>query len=211
MKVAQMKARVRRAGAVLAVMGGLAGSLAMSSPATAVAQGKDLSDRSVGVLMSYAWAMMPAKFTTPTGKTIEIDKTKRNEIVVGMDTAREAIRVARLSAYAQICDLPEEQRQNYVTLMRREEAKGKWTEQQMLYINQLHLFTVMTLTGKIKLVEKDGDKEVVVKQPNEAENKTTCTDTEKAKVKEQIAAYVNSQPQPAPQAAAPAKQQGKKN
>jgi hypothetical protein len=176
-----------------------------------VAQGKDLSDRSVGVLMSYAWAMMPAKFTTPTGKTIEIDKTKRTEIVVGMDTAREAIRVARLSAYAQICDLPEEQRQNYVTLMRREEDKGKWTEQQMLYINQLHLFTVMTLTGKIKLVEKDGDKEVVVKQPNEAENKTTCTDTERQKIKEQIAAYVKSAPPPASQAAAPAKQPAKKN
>ena len=42
--------------------------------------------------------------------------------------------------------------------MRREEAKAKWTDQQMLFINQLHLFTVMTLTGKVKLVEKDGDK-----------------------------------------------------
>ena len=48
--------------------------------------------------------------------------------------------------------------------MRREEAKTKWTDQQMLFINQLHLFTVMTLTGKVQLVEKDGDKQVVVRK-----------------------------------------------
>ena len=48
--------------------------------------------------------------------------------------------------------------------MRREEAKATWTEQQLLYINQLHLFTVMTLTGKVQIVEKDGDKQVVVKE-----------------------------------------------
>ena len=34
----------------------------------------------------------------------------------------------------------------------------------LLYINQLHLFTVMTLTGKVQLVEKDGDKQVVVQE-----------------------------------------------
>ena len=89
-----------------------------------------------------------------------MDKTKASEVIVPLDTAREVIHVARLSAYAQLCELPEEQRANYQTLMRREEAKSKWTDQQMLFINQLHLFTVMTLTGKVALVEKDGDKQV---------------------------------------------------
>ena len=69
--------------------------------------------------------------------------------------------VARLSAYAQVCDSIEEQRANYRTFMKREEAKGKWSDQQLLFINQLHLFTVMTLTGRSPLVEKDGDKEVI--------------------------------------------------
>ena len=50
--------------------------------------------------------------------------------------------------------------------MRREEAKAKWTDQQILFINQLHLFTVMTLTGKVALVEKDGDKQVIVQEGN---------------------------------------------
>ena len=40
-------------------------------------------------------------------------------------------------------------------------AKAKWTDQQMLFINQLYLFTVMMLTGKVQL-EKDGEKQVVV-------------------------------------------------
>jgi hypothetical protein len=145
---------------------------------------------------------VPEKFTAPTGKVIEVDKSKASESVVPMDVAREVIRVGRMSAYAQLCELPEEQRANYQTLMRREEEK-KWTDQQMLYINQLHLFTVMTLTGKVQLVEKDGDKQVVV-QEGKAAKTDSCTETERKKIQQSIMAYVGSAPLPAP-AAAPAK------
>ena len=58
----------------------------------------------------------------------------------------------------------------------------------MLFINQLHLFTVMTLTGKVQLVEKDGDKQVVVQEGKPAKAET-CTDTERKKIQEQIMAY----------------------
>jgi len=107
-----------------------------------------------------------------------------------------------LSAYAQMCELPEEQRANYQTLMRREESKSKWTDQQMLFINQLHLFTMMTLTGKVQLVEKDGDKQVVVQEGKQAKA-ATCSDTEKKKVQEQIMAFVAANPAPAAAAAQP--------
>jgi hypothetical protein len=107
-----------------------------------------------------------------------------------------------MSAYAQLCELPEEQRANYQTLMRREEAKTKWSDQQILFINQLHLFTVMTLTGKVQLVEKDGDKQVVV-QEGKAVKTESCTDTERKKVQDQIMAYVNSAPPPTSAAAEP--------
>ena len=147
----------------------------------ASAQNKDLSDKSVLTLMQYAWSLVPNKFTSPDGKVIEVDKSKPSEVVVPMETAREAIKVARLSAYAQVCDLIEEQRANYHTFMKREEAKAKWTDQQLLFINQLHLFTVMTLTGKVKLVEKDGDKEVILNS-DKPEKAPTCTDTERKKV-----------------------------
>ena len=158
--------------------------------APGLAQNKELSDKSVLTLMRYAWGMVPEKFTTPLGKTIIVDKTHASESIVPLDVAREVIRVARLSAYAQLCELPEEQRANYQTLMRREESK-KWTDQQMLFINQLHLFTVMTLTGKVQLVEKDGDKQVVV-QDGKPVKTESCSDTEKKKIQAQIMAFVNA-------------------
>jgi hypothetical protein len=170
----------------------------------ASAQNKELSDKSVLTLMQYAWSLVPNKFTSPDGKVIEVDKSKPSEVVVPMETAREAIKVARLSAYAQVCDLIEEQRANYHTFMKREEAKGKWSDQQLLFINQLHLFTVMTLTGKVKLVEKDGDKEVILNS-DKPEKAPTCTDTEKKKVESQIKSYVAANLPPTPAApAAPA-------
>lgn len=156
---------------------------------SASAQNKELSDKSVLTLMQYAWSLVPNKFTSPDGKVIEVDKSKPSEVVVPMETAREAIKVARLSAYAQVCDLLEEQRANYQTFMKREEAKAKWSDQQLLFINQLHLFTVMTLTGKVKLVEKDGDKEVILNS-DKPEKAPTCTDTERKKVESQIKSYV---------------------
>jgi hypothetical protein len=180
-----------------------AAALIAGSAVSALAQAKELSDKSVLTLMRYAWGMVPQKFTTPLGKTIEVDKTKPSESIVPMDTAREVIRAARLSAYAQMCELSEEQRANYQTLMRREEAKAKWTDQQMLFINQLHLFTVMTLTGKVALVEKDGDKQVVVQEGKPAKT-GTCSDTERKKVQDQIMAFVSTNPIPAPAAAAAA-------
>src|SRR5215467_4660652 len=166
----------------------------------ALAQNKELSDKSVLTLMRYAWGMVPEKFTTPLGKTIIVDKAHASESIVPLDVAREVIRVARLSAYAQLCELPEEQRANYQTLMRREEAK-KWSDQQMLFINQLHLFTVMTLTGKVQLIEKDGDKQVVVQEGKPVKTES-CTDTERKKIQDQIMAYVNAVPATPPAAAA---------
>jgi hypothetical protein len=169
--------------------------LLLGSPGAPVAQTKELSDKSVLTLMKYAWSMIPDKFTTPLGKTILVDRSKPSESIVPMETAREVIHVARLSAYAQLCELAEEQRSNYQTFMRREQAKGKWSDQQMLFINQLHLFTVMTLTGKVQLVEKDGDKQVVVQEGKPIKTES-CSDTEKQKIQAQIMAYVNANPTP---------------
>lgn len=190
-----------RKGAKAVVMLLWAGAFVGAVAAPASAQNKELSDKSVLTLMKYAWGMVPEKFTTPLGKTIIVDKSHASESIVPLDIAREVIRVARMSAYAQLCELPEEQRANYQTLMRREEAKSKWSDQQMLFINQLHLFTVMTLTGKVQLVEKDGDKQVVVQEGKPVKTES-CTDTERKKVQDQVMAYVNSAPPPAPAAAA---------
>ena len=118
-----MMGKGARAGLVLigamALVGGATGS--------GLAQTKELSEKSVLALMRYAWAMVPQKFTSPDGKMIVVDKSKpkRSDRAAGY-RARGHQAWARLSAYAQLCELAEEQRANYQTLMRREEAK-KWT------------------------------------------------------------------------------------
>ena len=161
--------------------------------APSLAQTKELSDTSVRSLMNYAWTLMPGpKVTTQDGKEIIIDDSKRDEIMVPVDAAREVIKVGRLSANAQTCGLPEEQSANHATLMKRERDKNKWSPAQIIYINQLHLFTVMLMTGGVKLIEKEanGGKEVVLENTKIAPPKAdACNEAERKKVLELISAY----------------------
>jgi hypothetical protein len=169
------------------------GAAALMAAAATSAQGQELSEKSVQVFMEYAWSLTPQQYSKKDGTVIVVDKTKKNEVLVPVDVAREVIRVGRVSAHAQVCLLSEDQSLNYRSLMRREVDKKKWTDQQLLYISQLHLTTVMLLTGKIKLVEKDGDKEVVV-EDEKKEPTQTCTEEQRAKVKDIITAYVKAGP-----------------
>ena len=190
--------KILTAGSRAAVVGAVALVLTIG-PASA----QELSEKSVRAFMDYAWSLTPAKFTKPDGVSILIDKNDRSKIEIPMDVAREVIKVGRLSAHAQMCELLEDQINNYRSLMKREDIKGKWTDQQMIFINQLHLTTVMLLMGKIKVVEQaEGGKQAVVEDGKPAEA-MTCTDEQRKKVKELITAYVKSGP-PLTQAAAPA-------
>ena len=60
----------------------LAAAVAAAGSAPVLAQNKELSDKSVQLLMQYAWALTPPKFTAPDGKTIEVDKTKPKDVIV---------------------------------------------------------------------------------------------------------------------------------
>lgn len=158
------------------------------------ARAQELSEKATRTFMEYAWSLTPEAFTKPNGETILIDKTKKDEVMIPLEVARDVIRAGRLSAHAQVCELSQEQADNHNSLMRRQVESGKWSPQQIVYINQLHLTVVMLLTGRIKLVEKDGDKEVVVEESQAKAQ--TCSDEQKQKVKELIAAYVKSGPPP---------------
>jgi hypothetical protein len=193
-----------RAGKVLAGAAALAFLVPVAS-----ASAQDLSEKAVTSFMDYAWSLTPQQFSRPDGTTVQIDKKKREEVMVPVDVAREVIKAGRLSAHAQICDLKDAQMANHRSLMRREEErvladKKKWTQQQLVYISQLHLTTVMLLTGKIKLIEKQGDKEVVIEEGKAPA--ASCTDEQKKKVNEMIVAYVKAGPQP--KVAAPAAADG---
>jgi hypothetical protein len=169
---------------------------------TTLAQEKDPSDTSVRTFMRYAWAMLPEKFTPPNGKTIVVDRKKPQEVEVPLEVAREAVKVGYYSAHAQMCDLFEEQQANYETLMARQRAASKWNDQQLLYIQKLHQVTVMIMTGKITIVEREGD--VVVQQRDAKTNvNQPCSDANRQRVKAQIANYINAAP--AKKTAQPAK------
>lgn len=196
----------RRAGVMVAA-GGLTVAMGLSTPAGA----QDLSEKSVQTFMSYAWSLTPGRFTKPDGTIIEIDKNNPDKSAVPLDMAREVIKVGRLSAHAQVCELPDEQVMNYRSLMLREENKKTWSEPQLIYMNQLHLVTVMLLTGKIALIEKsDGKGKDIVVEEGKAPNQS-CSSEQKAKVKQAILTYVKSGPDlgavravAAPKGAAPA-------
>ncbi|MCP4781261.1 MAG: hypothetical protein GY877_11135 [Hyphomicrobium sp.] len=168
------------------------GALLAAGAVLAPANAQELSEKATQTFMEYAWQLTPAAFTKPDGTTIQIDKKKKGDVMVPLDVARKIIRAGRLSAHAQVCELAQDQSDNHNSLMRRHLQSKKWTPQQLVYINQLHLTTVMLLTGRIMLVERQGDKEVVVEE--EKRKAQTCSDEQKQKVKEMIAAYVKSGP-----------------
>lgn len=183
---------MRRAGTRWMAAAGVALVTGWAAAAPAVAQ--QLSDRSVQWYMSRAYEQLLPAFTKPDGERVVIDKKQKDQIMIPIENAREIIYAARRSYRAQICGLQQEQADNYRAMQAREVAKGKWTKQQGIYIMTLHLTVVQLMTGTFKLIEKDGDK--IVKQ-EEVPSKAIkpCDDDERAKLKEEIAAYVKASPE----------------
>jgi hypothetical protein len=186
---------------IMATRKWMGAAVLIAAAATSTEAADELSEKSVQVFMEYAWSLTPQQYSKKDGTVIVVDKTKKADVMVPVEIAREVIKVGRISAHAQVCNLADDQQLNYRSLMKRQVDLKKWTDQQLLYISQLHLTTVMLLTGKIKLVEKDGDKEVVVDE--KAAPQQTCTDEQRGKVKDIIAAYVKAGPALASNEAAP--------
>jgi len=165
---------------------------------------KELSERSVKVLMDYAWAILPSKFTTPDGKVIEVDKkNKKKDSLVPVDAARDIIKVGYNSAQAQLCEMWEEQTTNFDAMMRIQRSKNGWSDQQLLYITTLHRMTIHMAAGKLKVTEKDGE-QIVSLEPI-TPDKDTCNDDKRKKVRDSVAQLVEAaKAVPAPKQAAPA-------
>ncbi len=151
---------------------------------------KQLSSKAVKYLMSLTWAIMPDKIKGKDGKEVPIDKTKRDEAQVPLDDARRVIMVARRSAHAQICKMPKLQKANYRTMMKLEMNTKKWSRKQIVYLNQLHLFTVMWLTGNVTISEDNAKKDEKKKKVQ------ICTPEQQVKVRAQIEKYLKANPLP---------------
>ncbi len=188
--------------AILITAGACTGASAQASGS------KELSDKSVRVLMDYAWTVLPAKFTTPDGRTIEVDKkNKKKETMVPLDVGRDVIKVGYHSAQAQLCEMWEEQTQNYDAMIRIQRVKNSWSDQQLLYITTLHRMTIHMAAGKLKVTEKEGELQVSL-EPIEPSS-TTCNDDKRKRVKEAVAGNVAAAlaraPPPKVESAPPAK------
>jgi hypothetical protein len=166
----------------------------IAPPLTVHAQAKPQNDRAVTLLMNFALNTIPRQFRQPNGEVITIDRTKKSEIVVPLEKAREVVTVADRSARAQYCNLPEEQSANFQSMMQRELASERWTKQQLVFITLLHATTVAYLTGSMRVTfEGDGESgtEVVTKGPVWTE---PCTDRLREDIKSRVLAYINEVP-----------------
>ncbi|MCF6197885.1 MAG: hypothetical protein L3J67_00560 [Hyphomicrobiaceae bacterium] len=161
-------------------------------PEASAAAKKQLSEKAVKYLMSLTWAIMPDKIKDKSGKEVPIDKNKRDAAEVPLDDARRVIMGARRSAHAQICKLPKLQKSNYRTILKLELDSKKWTRKQIVYLNQLHLFTVMWLTGNVSISADEGKKD----KKEEKKKEQKCTPEQKAKVRAQIEKYLKENPVP---------------
>jgi hypothetical protein len=186
------------AGALLAIPAAAqekaaANNVAPPKAAVAAPAGKnDLSPKSVTLITGFALTTIPSEITTPDGKVLKIDKSDPSKLVVPFEDAKHVIKVAYMSAKAQNCDMSSEQSDNYNFMISQERAKKKWTEEQMLFINRLHLFTVMWLTGNVKITENDGKQEAKVSSGMEAAPpKKVCTPEDKANLRKEIEAFWN--------------------
>ena len=122
-------------------------------------QSGGLSDSAARVLMTYAFSIIPGEVRTPAGQKIKVDKSNPNKFLIPIDDARRVIRVATRSAYAEICQLPDLKQSNYQTLMRGEEARKVWTQDQILMIEALHTFSASYFAGGLKLTVTEVDED----------------------------------------------------
>ena len=171
------------------------------------------------VLLTYAFSIIPETQTGPDGKPVKVDKSDPNVFLIPDADARRIIRAATRSAFAQACELDDLARANYNTLMQTETAKKIWSDQQLLMINALHMFSASYFSGNVKISEapdqrrpprasegdaparRDGQGTDLV-----APKRPDCPPEQKQKVINSITAYVQSAKAapPAPSPAVPA-------
>jgi hypothetical protein len=185
-----MKAGIRLA-AITAV-------LLAAGPAIAQKSGSgSISDKTVTILMNYAWSAVPPQVTLRSGKVVKFERSKRKEIEVPHSVAKDIIVAAYRSYEAQICDLPAALVANRDAMMARFLKKKDWTDQQIQYANLLHAFVVSYMSGKVELRYVDGDKKEVKVDETPADKvlqPKKCSPEQRKSVDERIYAYYKSTP-----------------
>src|SRR5262249_53316888 len=145
-------------------------------------------------------------------------KSDPNVFLIPDEDARRIIRAATRSAYAEACELGDLARANYNALMQTEVAKKVWSDQQLLMINALHMFSASYFAGGIKISDtppgaatgsaapKDDAPDAGAGTALVAPKRPDCPPEQKQKVINSINAYIQSAKAapPAPSPAVPA-------
>jgi hypothetical protein len=63
-------------------MGWVCAALLAGMVSVTPASAQELSEKATRAFMEYAWSLTPEAFTKPNGETIQIDKTKKSEVLV---------------------------------------------------------------------------------------------------------------------------------
>ena len=166
---------------------GLAPFWALSVVAQDSKQKKSPSDRTVRVIMGWAFAAVPEKIKNKDGKEITIDRSDPRKFMIPIDDARRVIRVAIRSTNAKLCDLPKLEGQNFRKMMAKEKALGKWSANQIRFIKMLHISAGLVMTGGFTVGKEAEGKD---DGKNDSQKKYNCSAEEHARVKANIEAYL---------------------
>ncbi len=171
------------------VMGlGLLLAIALPVAAQDTKTKKKPNDRTVRVIMSWAFAALPEKFKFADGKEIVIDRGDPNKFYIPVDDARRVIRVAMRSSNADLCGLQKLQIGNFRKMMNNEKALGKWSRNQIIFIKQLHIATGLVVTGGFVAGKEAKNKE---DPSDDRRNKYNCSDKERARITASIETFIS--------------------
>lgn len=174
---------VLRAG--LSVVGAI-GALTVTTSIPAQAQ---ISDQSVNWYIQFVWNNLGAQFSERDGTVVRIDKTKKDEVIVPIDVARDVIVGGWRGARARMCDLPDEFTANFDLTRASANGKGSWTPQQRHFMKALFQRVVQLNSGKTKVVVSE-DGKVVKEEVIKSKVIKDCTDEERESLRKEIKAMV---------------------
>lgn len=165
---------------------GLVFSLASPVAAQDAKKKKKPSDRTVRVIMGWAFAAIP-ETVKRGGKEVKLDRANPKDFYIPVDDARRVIRVSIRSANADLCGLTKMEGQNFLKLMTSEKALKKWTPNQLTFIHQLHIATGLVMTGSSKAGVDAGKKD---DGASDARHKYKCSAEERERIRAAVEAYI---------------------
>ena len=180
----------------------LAGLFAATLATTLWAQNAEkvagLSDRTVRILASFAWANIPDEVSKPDGTKIKVKGVGVDKFMLSLEDTKRIIRIAERSAQAQICGLDKLSQANLGKLMEQEESSKRWTDHQLSWIFWLHRsvvkLRVFDRDGAIAKIKKLGldpeDKKKALKESKRF-RKPECSNKKREEVRRQIDEFVS--------------------